>query len=383
MATARNWFASGITPGATNSFNQSPIVSLQSPLQGATFRAPAFITLTADARDDDGTILQLDFLDGRCDRNRDAASIHAGVECQLGIHSLVARARDNRLAVAVSAPISITVEPPPVGDGTGLRGDYYDNSDFTGTRVRRVDPTVNFDWGGGAPDLLIGADSFSVRWTGSVQPRFSETYTFYTVSDDGIRLWVNNTLLVDDWTDHGPTETRTHYIAGRAALQHSDGDVQNGGGAVAKLLWSSPTVLKETIPSTQLYPPSTLNLPPNVSLDSPTGGVVIAGSPVSLVATASDPDGSVQRVEFFDGTTSLGAVLQPPYTLNWASPPLWDPCLARGRDGRWLAVPHQRAGHPDTPCAAHRRVSAGHQERHLEISRHGGESGECLDGLGF
>lgn len=318
-----NWFSSGITPGVTNSFNLAPVVTWQSPLPGSVFRMPALVTLSADARDDDGSVIQVDFLE---------AGVVIGSVTQrpftlvwnapVGGHAITARARDNRLAVSVSGTINITVEPPPVGEGTGLRGDYYDNVDFTGTRVRRVDPTVNFDWGGGSPDPLIGADSFSVRWSGSVQPRFSENYTFYTISDDGIRLWVNNILLVDNWTDHGPTENSGFITLQGGQLYSIRMEMyENGGGAVAKLLWSSPNVLKETIPSTQLYPPSTFNLPPNVSLDSPTGGVVLAGSALSLVASANDPDGTVQRVQFFDGLTSLGIVSQPPYTLSWANPP--------------------------------------------------------------
>ena len=79
-------------------------------------------------------------------------------------------------------------------DGDGLAATYFNNADFTGTTVVRTDPTVNFDWGSGSPAPAIGADTFSARWTGQVQPQFSETYTFYTQSDDGVRLWVNNVL---------------------------------------------------------------------------------------------------------------------------------------------------------------------------------------------
>ena len=43
-----------------------------------------------------------------------------------------------------------------------------------------------------AGDRASASDTFSVRWTGQVQPQFTETYTFYTQSDDGVRLWVNN-----------------------------------------------------------------------------------------------------------------------------------------------------------------------------------------------
>ncbi|MFO8006741.1 MAG: PA14 domain-containing protein, partial [Candidatus Brocadiia bacterium] len=99
------------------------------------------------------------------------------------------------------------------GGGDGLTGDYYDNMDFTSHALTRVDPTVNFDWGSGSPDASMGADTFSVRWTGQVEPLYSETYTFTTRSDDGVRLWVNGQSVIDNWTDHGPT-----YDSGTIAL---------------------------------------------------------------------------------------------------------------------------------------------------------------------
>lgn len=81
-----------------------------------------------------------------------------------------------------------TAPPPPPGDGTGLTGQYYDNMDFTALKVTRTDPTVNFDWGAGSPVAGVGADTFTVRWTGQVQPPANGTYTFTTASDDGVRL---------------------------------------------------------------------------------------------------------------------------------------------------------------------------------------------------
>ena len=93
---------------------------------------------------------------------------------------------------AVNTTYTATYRVVTGGTGTGLAATYYNNADFTGTTVVRTDPTVNFDWASGSPAAAIGVDTFSARWTGQVQPQFSETYTFYTQSDDGVRLWVNN-----------------------------------------------------------------------------------------------------------------------------------------------------------------------------------------------
>lgn len=139
--------------------------------------------------------------------------------------------------------------------GSGLYGVYYDNMDFTGTSVSRTDPVVDFDWGNGAPIAGIGVDTFSVRWTGQIQIPTTGTYTFFTTSDDGVRLRVNGQLLVDKFIDQGPTEW-SGTIALTAGQKY---DVlmeyyENGGGAVARLNWSGPGITKQTVPQSVLYP---------------------------------------------------------------------------------------------------------------------------------
>ena len=142
----------------------------------------------------------------------------------------------------------------PVGTGNGLLGTYFDNADLTDPKLRRLDPSVNFEWGERSPSPVIDTNTFSVRWTGRVQAQVTETYRFYTQSDDGVRLWVNGHLLVDDWTHHARAE-RSGTVSLRAGelydlrLEY----FENNGQAVARLLWSSPSTAKQVIPRTQLY----------------------------------------------------------------------------------------------------------------------------------
>ena len=320
-----NWFASGITPGGANVFNTAPLCALVSPTNGATFVVPATISLSATASDPDGTIVRVEYYDGDAlltvVTNAPYNFVWSGAT--VGSHTLIAKARDNGLAVTPSAPVTITVQPPPVGNGIGLRGDYFDNADFTGTRVRRVDPMVNFDWGSGQPDPAIQADGFSVRWIGQVQPRFSETYTFHTISDDGVRLWVNNQLLIDNWTDHAPTENTGFIPLQAGQLYDLKMEMyENGGGATAQLLWSAPSVTREFIPSTQLYPPVGSNIPPTVTLTSPaTETVFVATSTIDLAANASDLDGVVFKVEFFAGAAKIGEDTSSPFNFAWPNVP--------------------------------------------------------------
>jgi len=153
----------------------------------------------------------------------------------------------------------ITVTVNNAGPATGLFAEYFDSLDLTNLKLTRVDATVNYDWGSGTPDPVLGTDGFSIRWSGQVQPQFSETYTFYTTSDDGVRLWVNNVLLIDHWIDQSPTEW-----SGSIALtagQRYDLKMEyyeNGGGAVAKLSWSSPGTAKQIIPQSRLFPGGSL-----------------------------------------------------------------------------------------------------------------------------
>jgi hypothetical protein len=88
---------------------------------------------------------------------------------------------------AGAAPRPKAAAPIPAGSGSGLAAVYVDQ---TGASVSRVDPKIDFSWGQGAPAPSLRADDFSVRWTGELEPRHSETYTISTVSDDGIRLWL-------------------------------------------------------------------------------------------------------------------------------------------------------------------------------------------------
>ncbi len=147
-----------------------------------------------------------------------------------------------------------------LGNGTGLRGDYYayanGTTNFTGApTLSRVDATVDFNWGTDVPDSALPADYFLVRWHGQVQPLYSDTYTFSTTTDDGARLWVNGKLLVNLWQNQAATKA-----SGMITLQAGQKyDIvfeyyENTSTASAQLSWSSVHQAEGIIPATQLYP---------------------------------------------------------------------------------------------------------------------------------
>jgi len=141
------------------------------------------------------------------------------------------------------------------GTGTGLNAEYFDNADFTNPVFTDIDPTIDFNFGKGSPDPSIGSDTFSVRWTGKVQPLFTESYSFHTRSDDGTRLWVNGELLIDNWRDQRVKERSGDIFLEAGQLYDITLEYyEYKGKAVSQLLWSSPSQPQEIIPASQLYP---------------------------------------------------------------------------------------------------------------------------------
>jgi YVTN family beta-propeller protein len=145
---------------------------------------------------------------------------------------------------------------PPSAAGTGLLGQYFSNNALSGTPTLSRSEAVDFDWGYGVAAPGLPADNFSVRWTGQVNAPSSGDYVFQTLSDDGVRLWVNGTLSIDNWTDHGPTTDNAPAIT-LAAGQRYDIKLEyyeRGGGAVVRFNWLTPgAAVASAVPRDQLY----------------------------------------------------------------------------------------------------------------------------------
>jgi beta-glucanase (GH16 family) len=157
-----------------------------------------------------------------------------------------------------------SVEPRLLFAGTGLAGTYFDDMDLTDAVAVRLDAKVDFDWASNAPIAGVAPDTYGVRWAGQVEPQFSETYTFHTTGNDGVRLWVNGRQLVDDWNDHPATEKAGSISLEAGRLYDIRMDYfQHYGTAVAKLEWESDSQAREVVPTDRLYP-AALELPPEV-----------------------------------------------------------------------------------------------------------------------
>jgi YVTN family beta-propeller protein len=140
---------------------------------------------------------------------------------------------------------------------TGLRGDYFANVTLSGTAALTRFQAVDFDWGTGSPGTGVPSDNFSARWTGFLTAPAAGTYRFRTVSDDGVRLWVNGSRLINNWTDHGPTTDTSAAITLSAGQRVPIGldYYERGGGAVVRLQWLRPgTSQYAPVPASVLTP---------------------------------------------------------------------------------------------------------------------------------
>lgn len=168
--------------------------------------------------------------------------------------------------------------------GTGLIATYYWQATGSPNATERTwtDEQINFDWGEGNPThgaWTVPSNNFSVRWTGFVQPQYTERYKFYTFSDDGVKLWINNQLIISHWNNHPAVEDQPlvelDLVAGvryPVVMMY----YENEGAATAKLRWESASQAKEVIPSNRLYP----GVPATTMLQGPAGqgGSVPTGS---------------------------------------------------------------------------------------------------------
>ena len=211
------------------------------------------------------------------------------------------------------------VNTAAAGNGTGLLGQYYTNTlpgnPFVGSPLVRTDAVINFNWSTNPPFAGMATSNYTVKWTGSIQPQFSETYTLSTVTDDGVRLYVNGQLVINDWVDQAGTNSVSLPLAAQQLYTVEMDYYQHNSNAVAQLLWSSPSTAKAVIPQSQLYVYT--NPAPTVALMAPTNNTSYTGTAsVTLNAEADTPYNILTGVSFYANTNYLGTVSNAPYTLT-------------------------------------------------------------------
>jgi uncharacterized protein (DUF1800 family) len=199
---------------------------------------------------------------------------------------------------------SVVIYPSATAAGAGLLGQYFTNSSTNYTNaanfnptnlfLTRIDPAVDFIWTNGiSPNLSNGL--YTVRWTGQVQPQFSETYYFDVNSADGCRLWVNDQGLIGKWQSQTDRDW-TNSIALQAGTRY---DIkleylQSGGAPQVHLYWYSPSQPEQIIPNSCLYPAPTNSAGQVASTNAPAivtsalTAVAFLGQPFTYTVTAAN-----------------------------------------------------------------------------------------------
>jgi GH43 family beta-xylosidase len=162
----------------------------------------------------------------------------------------------------------------------GLHGAYFRR--HGALAAERVDPAVQFAWGEEEPAAEVGADHFSVRWSGYLEVPADGTYTFATVADDGVRLWVDHQAVLDDWSFHAATRVEGSAELGAGFVPIRLDYFDAGSLAEVSLSWLPPgAAAEEVIPEARLRAladagesPRPPYINPVVPFDCPDPGVV-------------------------------------------------------------------------------------------------------------
>jgi hypothetical protein len=201
---------------------------------------------------------------GTAHSGRYSFRVYAGQNVSIPV-GLVTPAQDSLAANISIAYDTLSYNKTTInGSGTGLLIRYNQNNTWLGYSEYG---NVNKNWGPGAPPT-VSPNYFYAEWTGKVQPRYSGAYTFYTRSDDMIRVFVNGQQIskdADTWRLQDGSQEYATYPITLTAGQLYDIKVQfieHEGQALAQLSWESSLQGKEIVPLSQLYPPTVTTPPP-------------------------------------------------------------------------------------------------------------------------
>lgn len=252
--------------------NQLPTVSLTAPTGGAVFTPGTPIVIKANATDADGSIVRVEFFAGATRLGQDEAAPYEfnWTNAPIGTHNLTARAIDNRNGVRNSAAVSITVSPANQPPNVAIASPTANSVFQTGGTVTILVNATDTDGGVAKVEFFAGTTKLGEDNTAP--------YSF---------AWAN-------------VATGNYSITARAT--DTKGAARN----------SAPVSIRVETPN-QL-PTVMLSEPANNSLHN-------KGANLTIRANASDPDGTVSKVEFFWGNTKLGEDLAAPYQLAWNNLP--------------------------------------------------------------
>ncbi|MHC4323392.1 MAG: PA14 domain-containing protein [Planctomycetota bacterium] len=240
-------------------------------------------------------------------------------------------------------------------EGGGLKAEYFDNRDLSGDPVlMRVDPQIDFNWGGGdvpgenSPDATVPVDEFSARWSGELEVDITDTYTFSIAANNGFRLYLDGQLIIDYWDNPGTEIGRSEPIelAGGTSRSIQLEYYEGVGTATVQLSWAS------SVRQEQIIPQAALSLPLKASGPIPANGV--SDAQMTAILTWSAGDSATSHEIYFGtdanavlnattaspeykGTKPIGSENYDPGKLAWDTTYYWrvDEVDSTSPDGRW------------------------------------------------
>ncbi|MDB4978237.1 MAG: domain containing protein [Candidatus Peribacteria bacterium] len=183
---------------------------------------------------------------------------------------------------------------------------YYSGKNFSSLKLARTDGALSFDWGGGSPDPVVPADNFSLKSQGNFTFKAGD-YDFTAVADDGVRVSVDGTVIIDKFTDQPATTynvTKTMTAGSHLVLFEY---YEAYGNAVAKLSWAKRD---------DVLPPPADTTPPVTAITDPADKATVTGASV-ITASATDASG-IASVQFLVDNAPFGPTdTAAPYGIAW------------------------------------------------------------------
>jgi hypothetical protein len=165
----------------------------------------------------------------------------------------------------------------------------------------RVDPTVDYVWGStNLPPGISNPVTFQVRWTGQVQPQYSESYYFEAKTDNGVRLYLNGQPIIDQWPSAGDYVSAPVDLVAGIRYDIRMEYWQNTSTTEAHLYWYSVSQPKQIIPQARLYPTNAVPAAPpavvsvtsvTTPLGAPFTNAISANNGAGLASVAPVPPG--------------------------------------------------------------------------------------------
>jgi uncharacterized protein YhjY with autotransporter beta-barrel domain len=352
-----------------NAANQPPTVALTSPANNATFTAPANVTLQANAADPDGTIQFVEFEVNGTVANRDTTAPYSFDLTNLaaGTYNVRAIATDNGTPAlsATSATITFTVaapnQPPTTtitapannanftapatiniqataadSDGTVARVEFYNGNALLSTSTSAP---YQFSW----PNVPAGNYVLTARAFDNLGAQGNSSAVNISVGAANVAPTVSITAPANNAVFTAPAAisiqaTATDTDGTIARVEFYNGAALLGTATAAPYVFTWPNVAAGSyVISARAFDnlgargdsanvAATVNpranVPPTVSITAPTNGATFTSpAAITIQASAADSDGSVARVEFFNGTAPLGTSTTAPYTFTWTNVP--------------------------------------------------------------